>query len=38
MCCAAALTLFFRLVDLVVTYHKNEEVQEYDALYENTNF
>jgi len=28
----------FRLVDLVVTYHTNEEVQEYDALYENTNF
>lgn len=28
----------FRLVDLVVTYHTNEEVQEYDALYENTNY
>ncbi len=28
----------FRLVDLVVTYHTNEEVQEYDALYENTSF
>ena len=27
----------FRLVDVVVTYHTNEEVQEYDALYENTN-
>jgi len=26
----------FRLVNLVVTYHTNEEVQEYDALYENT--
>lgn len=28
----------FRLVDVVVTYHTNEEVQEYDALYENTSF
>lgn len=28
----------FRLVDLVVTYHTNEEVQEYDALYENISF
>jgi len=27
---------FFRLVDLIVTYHTDEEVQEYDALYENT--
>lgn len=27
---------FFRLVDLTVSYHTDEEVQEYDALYENT--
>jgi FkbM family methyltransferase len=27
----------FRLVDVIVTYHTGEEVQEYDALYENTN-
>jgi FkbM family methyltransferase len=26
----------FRLVDLIVSYYTNEEVQEYDALYENT--
>lgn len=26
----------FRLVDLTVSYHTDEEVQEYDALYENT--
>jgi FkbM family methyltransferase len=26
----------FKLVDLIVTYHTGEEVQEYDALYENT--
>jgi FkbM family methyltransferase len=26
----------FRLVDLIVSYHTNEEVQEYDALYENS--
>jgi FkbM family methyltransferase len=25
----------FRLVDVIVTYHTDEEVQEYDALYEN---
>ena len=26
----------FRMIDLIVTYHTDEEVQEYDALYENT--